>query len=695
MTHGTKCYPRRRIPLWLLVLALAASLSSVAGAAPVSPGPNDRHIAFAVASEINRKHLSGHPLDEEISRRCLKTLLESLDPMKVYFYQSDVDEFNKHKEGLAQSIRKGEVSLAYKVFLTFLERVNERVEMVDRILAGPLDFTLDEKMVVDRDLAGYPRTPAEALDRWRKRIKYDLLVLKSDKEDGLEGKEARDKLRRRYHSFAKRMQQTDGEELLEIYLNAFAMSFDPHTSYLSPDTLKNFDIAMSLELEGIGATLMSEDGYTVIKQIVPGGAADKHGRLKVEDKIVAVGQGEEGEMVNVMDMKLDEVVKMIRGKRGTLVRLEVVPADGSGRKTYTITRDKIELKDREAYGEVFKAGSKPDGTSYRIGVIDLPSFYRDMAGDRRGDGNFKSTTRDVRNILEDFKKQGVDAVVLDLRRNGGGALSEAISLTGLFIEEGPVVQVKDANDRVHAYYDVDSGIAWSGPLVVLISKFSASASEILAGAIQDYDRGLIVGDRASHGKGTVQSLMDLGRQLFRLPNSPPLGALKITMQQFYRPGGESTQKRGVLADVELPSLTTHLDVSESDLDYPIPFDKIKSAGFQRFQDVTPAVRAQLRELSRRRVQHSEKFQKVLRNIERYKKQKAEKYVTLNEKKFMAERAELNAENEEEKALEDQINMDDVRIDRDYYLDEALAIAVDYMNIQHLADARKATPRADN
>ncbi len=427
--------------------------------------------------------------------------------------------------------------------------------------------------------------------------------------------------------------------------------------------------------------MSSDDGYTVIKKIIRGGAADKDGRLKVEDKIAAVGQGEDGEMVDVVDMKLNDVVKQIRGKRDTVVRLEIIPVDGSEHKTYAITREKIEMKDSEARGEVFDAGKKPDGTPYRVGVIELPSFYRDMSGDRRGVRNFKSTTRDVRIILADFNRQGVDAVVLDLRRNGGGALNEAISLTGLFLKNGPIVQVKDADGFVRPYPDPDPSIVWSRPLVVLISKFSASASEILAGAIQDYDRGLIVGDRASHGKGTVQSLMDLGRQLFRIPNSPSLGALKITMQQFYRPDGDSTQKRGVVSDIELPSLTTHLDVGEADLDYPIAFDKVAPASFQRFHDVTPAIRDQLRNLSRQRVQSSKKFQKVVRNIARYKEQKAKKYVTLNETKFMKERAELNADKETEKALEKQINANSERIERDYYLDEALAITVNYLNIQ--------------
>lgn len=720
MTRRTICAARWHHTRYLLAVALLVGICPAVWADPTAPGPSDRHITLAVTSLLNRQHLSRHPLDKEISERCLTTFLKALDPMKVYFYQSDADEFMKHKDELCDAARKGDITFAYKVFRTFLERIDERVRTVDELLAEPHDFTADEQMVIDRDAAQYPRTPAEARDRWRKRIKYDLLVLKvaakEDKEEAKlkpkeeapkpeapkteaeEAKDAREKLARRYHSFAKRMHQTDSEELLEMYLNSFTMSFDPHTSYMSPDTQKNFDIAMSLELEGIGASLMNEDGYTVVKKIIPGGAADKadkNNKIKPEDKIVGVGQGEQGPIEDVVDMKLNDVVKQIRGKKGTIVRLEVIPAGTTARKIYKLVREKIELKDSEAKGEVFEAGRKADGTPYRIGVIDLPSFYRDMAGDRRGMANFKSTTEDVRKILEDFKSKGVDAVVLDLRRNGGGALNEAISLTGLFINEGPMVQVKDADGRVQPLDDPDSGITWSGPLVVLISKFSASASEILAGAIQDYHRGLIVGDYSTHGKGTVQSLMDLGQQLFRIPNAPSMGALKITMQQFYRPNGDSTQKRGVLSDIELPSITTNLDVGEADLDYPVAFDKVDPLQYKHFDYVNPAVCNQLRQLSQPRVQSSKDFQKVVRNIARYKEQKAKKSVTLNEEKFLKERAELNADKEEEKAIEKHSELNNGAIERDYYLNEALNITTDYINLENLAKVQHDAVGARN
>ena len=476
------------------------------------------------------------------------------------------------------------------------------------------------------------------------------------------------------------MNQLKSDDLLEMYLSAVTTAFDPHTTYMSPSSLENFHISMKLKLEGIGAALMMDDGYTEVTKVIPGGAADKDGRLQPEDRIVSVGQGADGEMVDVIDMNLNDVVKLIRGKAGTIVRLGVKPADGNDTEIYDITRAKIELKDSQARSEIITTGEKADGSEYKIGVIDLPSFYMDMNAARQGITDYKSTTRDVRRILEDFKKNGVDAVVLDLTRNGGGSLTEAINLTGLFIDEGPVVQVKDSDDRVQHYDDLETGMVWDGPLVVMTSKFSASASEILAGAIQDYGRGIIVGDTATHGKGTVQSLLDLGNQLFNVPNPPNLGALKITMQQFYRPNGESTQKRGVVVDVPMPSLTTHMDVGETDLDYPVKFDEVKPAPFTKVDDVNIAVVKELIERSKSRRQDSEDFKKLERRIKSYQDQKAKKYVTLNEEKFFKEREELDANKEEEKEIKEQAGGDRPVFRRNYYNDEILDVTLDYLNL---------------
>lgn len=642
-----------------------------------APRTTDRNVTKVVNAFMRRDHLSQHPLDDEIARRALTLFVKSLDSMKLYFYQTDIDEFARARDQLDDQVQAGDISLAYTIFQRLLKRVDERVDTIEGLLAEDVDFTVDEVLVTDPDKLSYPRTPDEAKDRWRKRLKYDMLVLRADKENK---EDVKVRLKRRYTSFARRMHQTDADELLEMYLTAVTMSYDPHTTYMSPNSFENFKIMMRLNLDGIGAQLQSIDGYCVVSKVIPGGAADKSGQLKEEDKIVSVGQGADGEMIDVVDTKLNDVVDMIRGRAGTIVRLGVLPAAGGETKVINITRAKIELTDDSARGVIFEEGKKPDGTPYKVGVIDLPSFYSDMEGNRAGNVDFKSSTRDVKRILTDFNSKGVDALILDLRRNGGGSLSEAISLTGLFIDVGPVVQVKDPGGQVDHHDDVDAGMVWKGPMVVVTSKFSASASEILAGAIQDYKRGLVVGDTSTHGKGTVQSLLDLGPQVFRVNNPPNLGALKITMQQFYRPNGDSTQLRGVLADVVLPSITDHMDVSEADLDYAIAFDKVPSAKFTPYATVNPDMVSTLRADSAKRRSASEDFAKLLRNIDRYVEQKTKKEVPLSEKVFQARREELDADQEEEKTFEQQANGPKEVVKRDFYFNEVIAITLDYLNL---------------
>ncbi len=671
---------------WFLVTGLVLTGVAVRMAwAELQPARNDAQVAKAVSVLLPSEHLSKQALNDEIADRALKTYLKTLDPMKVYFNQSDVDAFKQRTQTLDDQVLKGDISFAYEVFNTFLKRVEERLLIVGQVLAMEHDFTVDEEMISDADVAAYAKNGAESLDVWRKRIKYDLLLQKSDK---LEGKEAREKLTKRYTNFARRMKQFSNDEVLEMYLSSFTTAYDPHTTYMSPSSLENFEIQMRLELDGIGAKLQDVDGYTVVKEIVPGGAADKDGRLKPEDKVMGVGQGEAGEMTDVVDMKLGDVVDLIRGKRDTIVRLKVLPNGGGEPKVYNITRARIELKDSEARSEIVEAGAKPNGQPFKIGFIDLPSFYMDMEGARKRLPDFKSTTRDVKKILETFQSKGVDAVVLDLRKNGGGSLTEAINLTGLFIDEGPIVQVKDADNNVQHYDDLDKGTAWDGPLIVLSSKFSASASEIFAGAIQDYGRGLIVGDYTTHGKGTVQSLLDLTRQLgFRAFGSPKLGALKLTMQQFYRPNGDSTQNRGVVSDIELPSITTHLDVAESDLDYAMKFDKVPAVDYKRVNAVQPALIDQIRRRSLDRRANSADFKKVDGDIGRYLAQKKRKSVTLNEAKFMSERAELDARKEEEKKFEELNQSSTEVVKKDYYFQEAVNVTLDYLQLMPVARVR--------
>ncbi len=673
-------------------------------AEPTVQQPNDHRITLVIAKLLSKEHLSRHPLDDEISERWLKMYLKTLDPMKIYFSQADIDEFNAQKDNLDDMAKRGDVSFGYNVFHRFLQRVDDRVKLVDELLKTTPDFTLDEEMITDPELLHYAKNEDESRELWRKRIKYDLLVQLGEKGDKKAEKEKAEKekanktatdkkeskrekaaepdvppvekLSKRYHSFAKRMHQTDNDELLEMYLTSLTTSYDPHTTYMLQSSLDNFEIIMKLELEGIGAALQFTDGYTVVSKIIPGGAADKDKRLQPEDKIVGVGQGPEGEIEDVVDMKLNDVVKRIRGPRGTSVRLKVIPAGGVEPKIYVIARDKIALTDSEARSEIVTTGTKPDGTPYRVGVIELPSFYMDMSGAREGLEDFKSTTRDVARLLKQFNNSQVDVCVVDLRKNGGGSLTEAINMTGLFIDQGPVVQVKDADGRVQHYDDMERGMMWGGPLVVIIDKFSASASEIFAGAIQDYHRGLIVGDVATHGKGTVQSLLDLGKQLFN--NSPQLGDLKITMQQFYLPDGDSTQNRGVLADVPLPSLSTQYDVGESSLDYALKFDRVPSAPYRKLDLVNRPLIDRLKEQSEARRKGAKDWDTVLSNIAHYNEAKKRKRVSLNEAKFMADRAEHKAERDQEQEFEEMNNPNRPVFKRNYYSDEVLNITTDYL-----------------
>ena len=660
-----------------IVLLPAFSFANEGGSP--TPGPNDRQITLAVKSYLEREHFLRKPIDDEIAARWFNTFLAALDPLKIYFLQSDVDSFAERKSSLDDLVRRGDVSFAYEVYDRFLERVDERIPIVEELLNSKLDFNQKESIVIDRDIAVWAKTQDEVRDKWKKRIKYDLLVQKMEK---VAPEEARKKLLRRYTSFAKRMHQMNADELLETYLSSLTSSLDPHTSFMSPGTLENFEITMRLQLDGIGASLKGEDGYTTVAELVPGGAADKDGRLKKKDRIVGVGQDREGEMVDVVDMNLNDVVKLIRGKRGTVVRLKVIPVSQTVPKVYDIVRAKIELQDSAARGEIIEEGIKADGSPWRIGVINLPSFYMDMAAARQGQADYKSSTRDCRELLEGFREEGVDCVALDLRNNGGGSLPESISLTGLFIDTGPVVQIKDADQRVQQYDDLEPGVVWDGPLVVLVNKFSASASEIVAGAIQDYRRGLVIGDSATHGKGTVQSLLDLGRQLFqRLPNAPSLGALKITMQQFYRPSGLSTQMEGVKSDVQLPSITDHLPVGESDLDNAIPFDRVGKADFTATNDVNESMLETLQQRSTVRVADDEEFQELATDIARYEERKNEKTLSLLESDFVREWNEGKAaDKEEEEKQEENAGPRRPVVRRDFYFDEAMRVTTDYLSV---------------
>jgi carboxyl-terminal processing protease len=657
-------------------------------------GDDERMVSNFVAHMMEHRHLSRHMVDDEISRRAMDQYLKRLDPTRAYFLKSDIDEFSKWQTSLDDQLKSGDSTAAFEIYGRFLQRVIERTTDVLSLIDANHDFSIDEEMIIDRDHLKYAADETEARENWRKRIKYALLALRSnqdvtDVDKTLDPKEI---LRKRYRTSARRIHQMDNEDVVEQYISAITSSFDPHTNYLSRETFEDMKIQMSLELEGIGATLREgEDGYTVIQKLVDGGAAAKQGELKAEDKIVAVAQG----TVNAskLDRKLtqkygtdfhdtigmvsSDVVAMIRGEAETCVRLSVLSDGDSGLHTIEIIRAKIALEDRAACGDVFEEGRNPDGMPRKIGVLKLPAFYADMGGKT---GNGRSTTTDVRRILEDFNDQGVDTLVLDLRANGGGSLDEAVNCTGLFIDRGPVVQIKDPIGNIRVLNDEDRGVAWSKPMIVLTSKFSASASEILAGAVQDYQRGLVVGDTATHGKGTVQHVMDISKMVRNDRNAAnEFGALKLTIQQFYRPNGDSTQQRGVVADVVLPSITDHMDVGESDLDYAVKFDNVRRAKYRTYAMTSPECTQSLCRNAESRQSISKDFQKLNRRISQYVEQKNLKTVSLNEAKFLARHRKLNADKEDEQVMERQMAPSRV-IDRDFYLDEVLKIASDYTSL---------------
>src|SRR5262249_8577104 len=497
----------------------------------------------------------------------------------------------------------------------------ERIEIAHKLIDRPQDFTVKEFIEIDAKDLPWSKTPEELTERWRKRIKYDLLLMKLEKgADGLAKKknrrngekeitddsseppvnsedEARKRLHKRYKNIRDTLGKTEPDEVVEMYLTALCMTFDPHSSYMSPRSLKDFQIQMGLKLEGIGAALKSEDGYTIVAQIVPGGAAATDGRLKVNDKIIAVGNGT-ADFIDGVEMKLTKVVDMIRGKSGTKVRLKVLTAATNDVKIYELTRQEVQLANSEVKGEIFDTSARVKGSKGRIGIVHIPSFYRDFQGEEAGDPDFKSTARDVRKVLSDFQaKGGVDAVIVDLRYNGGGALKEAIEVSGLFLGEGGVVQVKDQKGRIKMHLDDEPRPVYAGPLVVVTNRLSASASEIFAGVIKDDNRGLIVGDRTTHGKGTVQSVMNVGARFLQLFKPQELGALKLTINQFYRVNGDSTQNLGVPSDVALPSLLDNMDLGESFLDNAMPFDHIKEQAHKRWPNVKPDMISSIRESS--------------------------------------------------------------------------------------------------
>jgi carboxyl-terminal processing protease len=669
---------KKRSALWLAA-GVALLLVPFRLAAEPVPGKHDRLVAQMVCGLLQNYHLRRPEINAEVSKRLFQRFVKELDPAKLYFLKSDVEEFKKQEPKLADMLLKGDLSFAYTVYQRFAQRLGERQKLVEELLKVKPDFTVKEYFETDGDKIDYASNEDELRERWRKRVKLDLLLHRLGKKP-LPEAEAVQKVRERYKSLVRSWKDLDNYDLAELYLSDLAACVDPHSSYMSPNTLQDFAIAMRLQLEGIGALLRPEDGQTVVVEIVPGGAAAKDGRLKPNDKIIGVAQGD-GKFVDVVNMRLRDVVKLIRGKKGTKVELKVLPAGKLEPVVYALTRQKIEIKSQAARYEIIEQGKKADGKPYRIGVIDLPSFY---GGDKTNDET-KGATEDVRRILKELKAKEVDGVILDLRYNGGGLLDQAVALTGLFIDQGPVVQVKGTNGRVRRFDDPEEGVVYGGPLMVLVSRFSASASEILAGALQDYGRALIVGDPATHGKGTVQTVLELSQAL-QVEKPPQLGALRVTIQQFYRVNGDSTQNRGVKSDVVVPSLTEYLATPEKDLKQALAFDRVKPADHESLDLAPAALKAILQKRSSERVKASKDFTKLARDIEQLKSLRARKVLPLSEQElkeqFDREEAE-KAERGENGQPSPKSGSGAYKLPRSFVNKEILRIMEDYLQKKKL------------
>jgi carboxyl-terminal processing protease len=568
---------------WLAALG-AATLALAADAAALPPPLSQTHAQARstgiITRVIDKQHYLDVRLDDALSGRIFERYLENLDPTRSYFLAADVEQLATYRHKLDDAIRSARLDAAFQIFNLFRQRLTERSEYALGLLDGPFDFSRDEDFQVDRAKASWARDREELDEIWRRRVKNDILNLR------LSGRALEDAIqvvRRRYDGLARRASQFNAEDAYQVFMNAYTGSIEPHTAYLSPRNSENFQIQLSLSLEGIGAALQTEDEYTVVQRVIPGGPASASGQLQAQDRITAVGQGSKGALVDVVGWRLDDVVDLIRGPKGTTVRLEILPKgapDSGPRRTVALVRDRVRLEDQAARKSVIEVFG-PYGVPRRIGVIEIPTFYLDAAARARGETDYRSTARDVARLLAELEQDRVDGVLLDLRADGGGALSEAIDLTGLFISTGPVVQVRDANGKLQILEDADPATAYSGPLGVLVDRHSASASEIFAAAIQDYGRGLIIGE-PTYGKGTVQSLLDLSRAGGE--RSGGLGQLKATVAQFFRVNGSSTQHRGVLPDVPFPATVDPEGEGERSLSNAIPWAQVEPVRYQRGSD---------------------------------------------------------------------------------------------------------------
>jgi carboxyl-terminal processing protease len=671
----------------LASLTLSATTLAANSWDKLQPDRDEVIASLNVVELLKRHHYSKPPLDDARSVIIYDSYLKLLDPSRSYFLASDIAEFDKWKTQFDDFLKKGDLDAGFTIYKRYLDRVKSRLDFALAMLGkgvDKLDFTGSDTLEVDRKNDPWPKNQAEMDDLWRKRVMDEVLRLKIA---GKEPKAIQELLVKRYKNQLARLDQTRAEDIFQAYINTFAQSYDPHTNYLSPDSAENFDINMSLSLEGIGAVLQSDNDQVKIVRLVPAGPADKTKQLAPSDKIVGVAQGEK-EMVDVIGWRLDEVVKLIRGAKGSVVRLEVIPHTNAPNdqtsKIVAITREAVKLEEQAAKKSILNL--KQDGHDYKLGVIEIPAFYLDFKAFRAGDPNYKSTTRDVKKLLTELQKENVDGVVIDLRNNGGGSLQEATELTSLFIEKGPTVLVRNSDGRVDVLEDENPGAFYKGPMALLVNRLSASASEIFAGAMQDYHRALIVGGQ-TFGKGTVQTIQPLNH-----------GELKLTLAKFYRVSGQSTQHQGVLPDIAYPSIIDTKEIGESALPEAMPWDTIRAAIKPESDPFKPFL-AQLKTLHDKRTDTDPEFVFIRDRLALAQKLMEEKTVTLNEaarrkqhsdienqqlvlentrRKAKGEAPLTELKKEDEDAMTQEPN--DTKPENDAYLSETGRILLDYLRL---------------
>lgn len=577
---------------------------------------------------LRRHHYNRIRLDDELSSEVFDTYLRQLDPQRSLFTEADIRDFSEYRYKFDDLLQAGDLSVGFAMHTRQIQRADQRIAFARQLLSegiDKLDFSGDQMILIDREKADWPADDSALHSLWRQQIKDEVLRLKLA---GRETESIQELLEKRYANQQKRLYQTRSEDIFQNYINALAQVYDPHTQYMSPDNAENFDINMSLSLEGIGAVLQSDNDHTKIVRLVPAGPAEKSKQLAPADRIIGVAQGK-SEMVDVVGWRLDEVVKLIRGPKGSTVRLEVIPAsnppsDMTSREV-VLVREAVKLEDQAAKSSVLEFSEQ--GRDYRIGVIEVPGFYIDFKAYRRGDPDYRSTTRDVRRLLSELQEQDIDGIVLDLRNNGGGSLQEATELTGLFIGQGPSVLVRNAKGQVQVLNDPDADVAYHGPLAVMVNKLSASASEIFAGAVQDYGRGLVIGE-PTFGKGTVQSIQPLNH-----------GELKFTLAKFYRVSGQSTQNRGVVPDILYPSLLETADIGESSLPRALPWDTIPAVPYKA-DNLLQMLVPQLIERHKARAEKNPEFIYTMARIDLNREMQKREYMPLNEERRRAEQQEF-------------------------------------------------------